>query len=102
MSFDLKDVYAIEGDAEDEEQYFTSLQRAINSLSAWRLQGSYGRAMMDAIKAGRCMLGRADCSDYWGNHIPSRTDVREGTSGSRSFVAECHGKEWAQKMEEVE
>ena len=48
MPANLNDVENIEGEAESEENYFLSLQKAINSQDAWKFQGSYGRAMMDA------------------------------------------------------
>ena len=97
----LNDVNNIEGDAPSPVEYFKSIQRAINSGSAWSLQGSYGRSMMEAIKDGRCMLGLKDCRDYYGSHIPSRTQVEGGTKGSRAFVVANYGEDWAQLMEEV-
>jgi hypothetical protein len=98
-TFDLNDVMHIEGDS-DEDDYYSSIQRAIND-GMWSLQGSYGRAMMDAIKAGCCMLGVNPARDAYGNRIPSRTEVQEGTKGSRSFVVERMGEEWANLMEAV-
>jgi hypothetical protein len=97
----LQDVYNIEGDAESEEEYFTSIQRAINSLEAWKFQGSYGRAMMNAIQGGHCMLGRHDTHDYYGNHIPSRDQVKDGTPGSKGYVVSTYGEEWASLIESV-
>ena len=95
----LNDILIFEGDAEaTEEQYFASLQRAINSGMAWHLQGSYGRAAMDAIEAGRCMLGKVPRFDYWSSRIPSRDQVADHTKGSYSFVAERCGEEWAQMI----
>jgi len=64
------------------------LQRAINSGAAWRLEGSYGRAAMDAITAGECMLGEDGHRDYWGSYVPSRNEVEEGTKGSASYCWE--------------
>jgi hypothetical protein len=97
----LNDINTIESDEDaTEEEYFLSIQRAINS-GAWSLQGSYGRAMMDAINAGRCVLGKARARDYWGNTIPSRDDVKQGTKGSYDFVADAMGAEWADMMAEV-
>jgi hypothetical protein len=98
----LQDIENIEGEAETAEDYYTSIQRAINSLEAWKFQGSYGRAMMDAIEDGRVMLGRHDTRDYWGNHIPSREQVDDGTKGSRLFVAEKFGEDWAELIAAVE
>lgn len=94
--FGLDDVLTIEEGAETEKEYYASLQRAINSGTAWSLQGSYGRAMMDAISAGRCILGTSPAFDYWGNRIPSRTEVQDGTKGSLGFVAENSGPDWAE------
>jgi hypothetical protein len=97
----LNDINTIESDEDvSEEEYFLSIQRAINS-GAWSLQGSYGRTMMDAINAGRCVLGKTRARDYWGNTIPSRDDVKQGTKGSYDFVAEAMGTEWADMMVEV-
>lgn len=98
---DLNDVYNIEGEAESMEEYYTSIQRAINSGSAWSLQGSYGRAMMDAIAFGKCLLGPEPAHDYWGNRIPSRTEVKNGTKGSRLFVSRISGRKHAKLMAEV-
>lgn len=88
------DVMDIEGGAEDEREYYAAIQRQINR-GMWGLQGSHGRAMMEAITSGHCMLGRDDARDYYGNHIPSREQVKEGTKGSHDFVVEAMGEEWA-------
>ncbi len=97
----LNDINTIESDEDvSEEEYFLSIQRAINS-GAWSLQGSYGRTMMDASNAGRCVLGKTRARDYWGNTIPSRDDVKQGTKGSYEFVADAMGTEWADMMAEV-
>ena len=95
----VQDIIALEnGEGTDDEQ-FAAMQRVINEGSGWRMQGSMGRSMMAAIEGGWCMLGREPTTDYWGNRIPSRTEVKPGTKGSRAFVAEECGEEWAAKME---
>jgi hypothetical protein len=95
----LNDINNIEVDEDvSEMDYFLSLQRAINS-GMWGMQGSYGRAMMEAIKAGYCMLGTKSARDYYGNVIPSRNDVKPGTKGSYDFVIDTMGLEWAREME---
>ena len=95
----LNDINNIEVDEDvNEMDYFLSLQRAINS-GMWGMQGSYGRAMMEAIKAGYCMLGTKAARDYYGNGIPSRNDVKPGTKGSKDFVIDAMGIEWANEME---
>jgi len=96
--FGLKEVATIENGADSEEEYFVSLQVAINSLSAWSMQGSMGRAMMGAIDSGHCMLAVMPTRDYWGSRIPSRAEVKPGTKGSYEYVAERMGTEWADQM----
>ena len=94
-----QDIYTIEEDTEaTEEDYFYSIQRAINS-GMWGLQGSYGRAMMDAINGGFCLLGKQPARDYYGNRIPSRDEVQEGTKGSYTYVSKAQGTDWADMME---
>ena len=98
-TFDLDDVMTLEGDDDASPlDNALALQRAINS-GMWSLQGSYGRSMMAAIEAGDCMLGRDSARDYWGNRIPSRTEVEAGTKGSREFVVAAHDEDWAAQME---
>lgn len=97
-----EDVMMVEGvegyEAESEFDYYAAMQRQINA-GQWSLQGSHGRAMMDAIEGGHCILGKAAAHDYWGNRIPARGEVVEGTKGSRGFVVEAMGEDWAAKME---
>jgi hypothetical protein len=97
----LGDILAIEGEAATQEEYYEALQRAINNGMAWKLQGSYGRAAMDAIKGGFCLLGRVEHNDYYGNHVPGRDQVVNGTVGSINFVTNERGQEWAQTMEAI-
>lgn len=96
-----EDVMMVEGvdgyEAEDEMTEAMAMQRMINA-GQWGLQGSFGRAMMDAIQSGVCMLGKNAARDYWGNRIPSRDEVRAGTKGSYDYVAEAMGAEWADAM----
>ena len=97
----LNDINTIENDQEASElEYYQSIQRAINAGS-WSMQGSYGRTMMDAIRSGRCMLGAKEFRDYYGNPIPSRDQVKEGTKGSIQFVIDTMGAEWADQMGRV-
>jgi hypothetical protein len=98
----MQDIDLIEGNTTcTQREYYQSIQRAINSGSAWSLQGSYGRAMMEAIESGACMLGTSRARDYYGSTIPSRDDVQEGTKGSRQYVVDAMGEDWAALMEGV-
>ena len=97
----LNDMNNIEAEYDiDELEYYQSIQRAINA-KAWSFQGSYGRAMAEAISEGKCLLGTEGCKDYWGNRVPSRYEVKEGTKGSEGYVDECSGSEWLRLMEAV-
>lgn len=84
----------------DAELEATGLQLLINSGN-WSFEGSVGRAMMRAIEAGHCALGQEPARDYWGNRIPSRSEVQPGTKGSIEFVRERMGDEWAEMIEKV-
>ena len=98
----LDDINTIEGNEESTTlEYYEAIQRAING-GLWGLQGSYGRTMMQAIKDGYCLLGQNDTHDYYGNHIPSRHEVKAGTKGSFDYVAKAYSEGWAQHMSEVE
>ena len=66
-----------------QKQYgVTSLQGKINNGLVWKLEGSYGRAAMSALEDGACMLPEESYMDYYGNTVPSRNQVRPGTTGS--------------------
>ena len=82
----------------DDEQ----IQRLINTGMAWRLEGSIGRACMRAIEAGRTVLGTEARRDYYGNVVPSRYDIVEGTKDSFDFVVDEMGMDHAQAMADVD
>ncbi len=71
-------------DAQDGDA--AALQELINNGMAWQLEGSFGRAAMAAIEAGVCVLGEEGHHDYWGNYVPSRTEVQAGTKGSVEYA----------------
>ena len=98
MTFTTQDIQTLEVDEDSTlEDEVAAIQRAINS-GQWGLQGSYGRAMMHALTEGFCLLGREDARDYYGNHIPSRTQVQAGTKGSYEYVAQRFGRTHADKV----
>lgn len=59
-----------------------SLQSLIDTGHAWRLEGATGRAAMDALRSGECVLPEERRTDAYGNTVPSRHDVLPGTTGS--------------------
>lgn len=74
-------------DAELSEEQTTRLfQELIDSGQVWKMEGSIGREAMSLIKSGRCMLGPIGFHDYYGNYVPSRSEVKSGTPGSVEFV----------------
>lgn len=97
----MNTVMELEEGTDNEVEYFANLQRMINA-GQWGLQGSFGRAMMSAIEAGKCMLGPNAAFDYYQNRIPSRTEVKAGTKGSRLFVTRNSGKVHAKLMAGVQ
>ena len=84
---DVQTISDYENGELDEQDEVAMFQDAINSGMAWTLQGSYGRAAVSLIEAGKCMLGEVGHRDYWGNYVPSRYEVKAGTKGSPEFVA---------------
>lgn len=99
-SFNVNDVRTIEEDEDASElDIALAMQRAINSGFAWRAQGSYGRAAMAALEAGDNMLGKSAQRDYYGNRVPSRSEVVAGTKGSRELVVQAHGEDWAKALD---
>lgn len=88
----MADMTALWDEEATEEEYVAAYQSLINTGQAWRMEGSVGRQAMALIEAGVCALGESDHKDYWGNHVPSRTQVQEGTKGSVQYVLD-HGNE---------
>jgi hypothetical protein len=68
--------------AHQKEQGFDQWQYLINTGMAWRMEGSVGREAMNLLEAGACMLPKKPYSDYYGNRIPSRDDLKAGTKGT--------------------
>jgi hypothetical protein len=58
--------------------------------------------MMEAINDGKCLLGLKATKDYWGNTIPSRLQVKDGTKGSWEYVKQQSGGGWANSMAGVD
>lgn len=77
-----------------QEQYEVDYyQEIIDSGLAWKMEGSVGRKCMEYLSAGVCYLPLTTYYDYWGNEVPSRTKVADGTRGSLSLAKEFWGDE---------
>ena len=75
------------------------LQVLINSGMAWKLEGAVGRACMDAIKSGDCMLGETHHNDFYGNRVPARHEMQDGVFGTREFVVHNNSEEFATMLD---
>lgn len=89
----MKALYECKTRAEEIE----ALQALINSGQAWQMEGSVGRAAMEAIRNGECILGTEGHYDFYGNYVPSRTEVKPGTKGSIEYQQEKTAQEWMTK-----
>jgi hypothetical protein len=69
-----------------------TIQDLINSGMAWRLEGAVGRQCMAAIDNGAAILGKTSQRDYYGNRIPSRTEVKSGTKGSVRYANDLRAR----------
>ena len=80
------------------EEQALAVQRRINDGTIWHLEGSAGRLAMDLIEQGYCMLPKTRRSDIYGNHIPSRDDLKPGTLGTWGYVVAHRGRSWAARL----
>ena len=72
----------LETATEEDIQEVQKYQEWINSGTAWKLEGSVGRSAMSLLRAGICELGEKGHKDYWGNYVPSKSEVTPGTMGA--------------------
>jgi hypothetical protein len=85
---------AIDWGRVDEIDETVAMQAGINAGTVWKLEGSIGRAAMNMIEAGKCMVGQEPRFDYWGNQIPARDMLQPGSLGTPDYVAEHMGQAW--------
>lgn len=64
------------------EYGYDTLQGLINNGTAWTREGRIGRAAMEALRSGICMLPKQHFFDAYGNRVPSRDELVEGTKGT--------------------
>lgn len=99
MQVDYSAIYREDATAVEQAKAFQSM---VNSGAVWSMEGSMGRGTMDMLESGFLMLGTERTRDYYGNTIPSRFDVEEGSKGSRQNVVDARGEEWAKMLEGVD
>lgn len=64
------------------EMGYSRMQSMIDSGIVWQMEGTIGREAMSLLNSGACMLPKESKLDYYGNKIPSRYEVKKGTTGS--------------------
>jgi len=64
------------------ENGFSEMQNLINSGTVWKMEGAMGRKAMEYLRSGACMLPKKTFKDYYGNTIPSREHLEDGTLGT--------------------
>jgi hypothetical protein len=89
----MTDLTAIYREDAEPDEWLDAIQALVDSGQVWRMEGSTGRAAMAAIEAGEIALGPVGHRDYWGNYVPSRTEVEPGTKGSAEYVLARSGRE---------
>ena len=67
---------------QQKELRYDQMQLLIDSGVAWKMEGSVGRLAMNLIESGACMLPKKAHHDCYGNYIPSRDELKEGTKGT--------------------
>lgn len=71
---------------------YDQLQQLIDTGMAWNMEGAIGRAAMDALQSGACMLPTTSRSDYYGSRVPSRFQVKNGSAGSYANSVNFYSK----------
>lgn len=64
-----------------------AMQQMINNGSVWKMEGSMGREAMRLLESGACMLPKKAFTDYYGNRVPSRDELKQGTKGTYANAA---------------
>jgi len=78
------------------------IQKQIDSGLCWSLEGSVGRFAMSMLEAGVCMLPLVPRTDYYGNIVPSRKQVKAGATGSYKNCSDFWQKVWDGDFETIE
>lgn len=62
---------------------FDGIQELINNGSAWTMEGAIGREATHTLQIGATLLPDKSFTGPYGNFVPSRKMVKDGTTGSR-------------------
>ena len=58
------------------------IQASIDDGSVWKMEGKAGRDVIAHLEIGSCYLPEKRYKDYWKNIVPSRNDLKPGTTGT--------------------
>ncbi len=72
----------LETATEEDIKEVAKYQELITTGAAWRFKGSVGQSAMTLLRSGICELGEKGHRDFWGNYIPSKSEVRPNTMGA--------------------
>lgn len=64
------------------EYGLTSAQNMMDTGDIWKFEGSVGRTASDLLEAGVLVLPEHANRDYYGNYVPGRDELRDGTKGT--------------------
>lgn len=79
----------IERITELQKEYgLTKAQNLLNAGDLFKFEGSVGRSADDMLESGILILPEEVTYDYYGNAIPPRSAVKEGTKGSVGLAIE--------------
>jgi hypothetical protein len=62
------------------------LQNLIDNGEGWMSESAMGRAVVQALEDGTCVLGTVAQRDYHGRVVPARADVEPGAKGSLEYA----------------
>ena len=66
-----------EGNGLTEKQTIAVWQHGVDTGMVWGLQGFYGRTAADLLEQGLIKYPKKKTHDYYGNPIPTRSEVRK-------------------------
>ena len=61
---------------------FDKMQNIIDTGAVWHMEGSMGREAMSLLEIGACFLPNKARRDAYGNRIPARSELTQGTKGT--------------------
>ena len=76
------------------------LQNLIDNVEGWQSESELGRATVQALEDGTCVLGPVAHRDYHNNVVPARKDVEPGAKGSIEYANRLRAERGAKLLVE--